>query len=146
MELPLSPLTVIRLGRADQRLCQAGIGPTDLHQEIVGASKGNQPSLHRLLAMRDTGRRPKTLRRDRADRSEGILDAVMQFAKDQLLQLVGGFSFLGVDAGLCSKDLASMPACSSSRRRLSFSADKTASCAESGKGDRRFPVKHLFGR
>ena len=37
---------------------------------------------------------------DGADRGKRILDAMMQFAKDQFLQLVGGLALLGVDAGL----------------------------------------------
>ena len=89
-----------RLGRAAEGMGEAGIGPADLHQEIVGAAERGQAAFHGLLPVLDAGRRPKALRRDGADGGQRVLDAMMQFAQDQLLQLVGGLALLGVDAGL----------------------------------------------
>lgn len=99
MELPGS-LAVIGLRRTAKGMGEAGAGPADLHQQVMGTSEREQPALHRLLSVIDAGRSPKTLRRDRADRGESILDAMVQLAKDQLLQLVGRLALLGVNAGL----------------------------------------------
>ena len=40
----------------------------------------------------------QALRRDGAHGRQRVLDAMVQLFQDQLLQLVGGFAFLGVDA------------------------------------------------
>jgi hypothetical protein len=50
--------------------------------------------------MLDAGCCPKTLRRDGADGSERVLDAMMQLTENELLQLVGSLALLGVNAGL----------------------------------------------
>ena len=94
MESPGS-LDVIGLRRTAKGMGEASAGPAYLHQQVVGTSERDQPALHRLLSMLDTCRSPKTLRRDRADRGERILDAMVQLAKDQLLQLVGSLTEAG---------------------------------------------------
>jgi hypothetical protein len=55
---------------------------------------------------------------------------MMHFFENELLQLVRGFTLLGVDARLSERALASMLACSSNSRRLSFSAAKTSWATE----------------
>ena len=79
------PLTLIGLRRAAQRVIETGICPADLHQEIVGPAQRDQPALHCLLAVLDTGRRTKALGSDRADGRQSVLDAMVKFPKDQLL-------------------------------------------------------------
>src|SRR5690349_366169 len=104
MESP-HPLAVIGLGRAAKGMSETGTGPADLHQQIVGASEREQPALHGRLSVFDAGRRPEALRSDGADGGESVLDAMMQFTKNELLQLVGGFALLGVDPGLRKQGL-----------------------------------------
>ena len=89
---------------SETRIC-----PTDLHQQIVGPSHAIKPTVHGLLTLLNTGRCPEALGRNRADRSQGILDTMMQFAKDQLLQFIGSFAFLGVDPGLDKQGLRVYP-------------------------------------
>ena len=69
------------------------------------APQRDQPALDGLLSVLDAGRGAQALGRDRADGRERILDAMMQFAEDELLQFVGGLSLLGVDAGLRKQSL-----------------------------------------
>ena len=52
-----------------------------------------------MLCVLGSGQAAQTLRDDGADGRERILDAVVQFLEDQLLQLVGRFALPGVDAG-----------------------------------------------
>ena len=66
----------------------------------MGSSQRAQPPLHGVLAGLDTGRCTEALRGDRAHGGKRILDAMMKFAEDQLLQFIGGLSLLGVDTGL----------------------------------------------
>ena len=56
---------------------------------------------------------------------------MMKLFEDQLLQLVGSFTLLGVDAGLGQQRLALSLACVSNSRKLTFSAAKT-SCGDAG--------------
>src|SRR5947209_9836042 len=93
-------LTVIGRRRTAQRVSKAGIGPTDLHQQIVGSSQCGQPALHCPLSVLDTGSRAEALGRDSANHRQRILDAMMKLPEDELLQFVGGLSLLGIDAGL----------------------------------------------
>ena len=58
-----------------------------------------QPALNGLLRVPGFGQVAQALRDDGADGCERILDAVVQFLEDQLLQLVGRLAFPGVDAG-----------------------------------------------
>src|SRR3954471_21306208 len=60
----------------------------------------NQPAFDGLLPVLDAGRRSQGLGRNSAHGRERILDAMMQFFDDELLQLVSGFTLLGVNAGL----------------------------------------------
>src|SRR5688572_615349 len=96
---------VIGFGRAADGRRQTGIGPADLHQQIVRTPERNQPAFDGLLPVLDAGRGAKALRRDGADGRERILDAMMQLVEDELLQLVCGFPLLGVDAGLREQGL-----------------------------------------
>jgi hypothetical protein len=67
----------------------------------------------------------QALRGDGADGGERILDAVVEFFQDQLLQLVGRLALLGVDAGLGEQFLrVDLGLGQSSSRRLTFSAAK----------------------
>jgi hypothetical protein len=79
---------------------ETGIGPTDLHQQIMGAPKRDQPAFYGLLPVLNAGRRSQALGRDGAHGRERILDAMVHFFENELLQLVRGFTLLGVDAGL----------------------------------------------
>ena len=76
---------------------------------MPAAGVRDQPALHCLLAVLDTGRRTKALGSDRADRRQGVLDAMMKFPEDQLLQLVGGLPLFGVDPGLDEQGLGVDP-------------------------------------
>ena len=69
------------------------------------ATQRDQPAFDSMLAVLDTGRCPQALRRNGADGCKRILDAVMQFLQNELLQFVGSFAFLGVDAGLRKQNL-----------------------------------------
>ena len=48
----------------------------------------------------DAGRRSQALGRNRAHGRQRVLDAMMHLFENELLQLVGGLTLLGVDAGL----------------------------------------------
>ena len=98
-------LGVIGFGRAANGGHKAGIGPADLHQQIVRAPERDQPALDGLLPVLDAGRGSQALRRDGAHGRERILDAMMQFIENELLQLVRGLALLGVDAGLREQGL-----------------------------------------
>ena len=58
-----------------------------------------QPALNGMLCMLDAWQAAQTLRDDGANGRKRILDAVVQFLEDQLLQLVGRLALPGVDAG-----------------------------------------------
>ena len=67
--------------------------------------KRDQPALDGLLPVLDAGRRSQALGRNGAHGRERILDAMMQFFENELLQLVRGFTLLGVDTGLREQGL-----------------------------------------
>ncbi len=56
---------------------------------------------------------------------------MMQLFQDQLLQLVGSFTLLGIDAGLGQQGLGADLACVSNNRRLTFSAVRIP-CGDEG--------------
>ena len=60
----------------------------------------NQPAFDGMLTMFDTGRCPQALGCNGADGRQRVLDTVMQLFENELLQFVGSFPLLGVDAGL----------------------------------------------
>jgi hypothetical protein len=60
----------------------------------MGPPQRDQPALDRLLPVLDAGCCAQALGRDRTDGGQRILDAMMQFTKDQLLQLVRGLEAL----------------------------------------------------
>ena len=64
------------------------------------APKGNQSPLDGLLSVLDTGRRPQTLGGDGRHRCQRVLDPVMQFLENELLQFVCSLPFLRIDTGL----------------------------------------------
>jgi hypothetical protein len=64
----------------------------------VRASEREQPALDRLLRMLGSRQMAQTLRDDGADGRKRVLDPMVQFLKDQLLQLVGRLALPGVDA------------------------------------------------
>ena len=105
IEILPEPMRDIGLGRAADGLFEAGVGPSGLQQQIMRAPERHQPAFDGLLAVFDAGRRPQALRCDGADRRQRVLDAVMQLFKNELLQFVGGFALLGVDAGLREQHL-----------------------------------------
>jgi len=94
------PPAVIGRGRAAKGVRETGVCPADLHQQIVGSPESGQPAFHGFLSVLNTGRCPEALGRDCADGGKRILDAMMQFPKDELLQLVGGLTLPCVDPGL----------------------------------------------
>jgi hypothetical protein len=89
------------------------------------APKRDQSAFDGLPPVLDARRGAQALRCDGADGCERILDAMMQFVENELLQFVRSLAFLGVDSGCASKALASIAACASNRRRLPFSPSKT---------------------
>jgi serine/threonine protein kinase HipA of HipAB toxin-antitoxin module len=54
--------------------------------------------------MLDAGCSPETLRCDGTDGRKRILDPMMQFTQDKFLQLVSGFAFFCINAGLGQQD------------------------------------------
>ena len=58
-----------------------------------------QPAFDGMLRMLGAGQLAQALRDDGSDGCERILDTVVQFLEDQLLQLVRCFALPGVDAG-----------------------------------------------
>jgi hypothetical protein len=74
--------------------------PLRLQQEIVRAAQCQQPALDGVLAVLDAGCGAQAPRGDGAHRRQRVLDAVVQFFQDELLQPVGGLALLGVDPGL----------------------------------------------
>jgi hypothetical protein len=64
-----------------------------------------QPPLDRVLRVLDVSCVAQALRGYGADGRQRILDAVVEFFQDQLLQLVGRLALLGVDAGLGKQSL-----------------------------------------
>ena len=85
-------------GAADDR-AKVRAGPSCLQEQIVRAPEREQPALDGLLCVLGAWQVAQTLRDDGADGRERILDAVVQFLEDQLLQLVGRLALPGVDAG-----------------------------------------------
>ena len=81
------------------------VGPSRLQQQIMRAPQRDEPAFDGMLTVLDACRRPQALRRNGADGRERVLDAVMQFFQDKLLQFVGSFALLGVDARLRQQHL-----------------------------------------
>ena len=67
---------------------EACIGPSGLQQQVMRPPQCDQPAFDGMLTVFDACRRPQALRRNGADGRERVLDAVMQFFEDKLLQLV----------------------------------------------------------
>ena len=84
---------------------EAGVGPTDLHQQIVDAPERHQSAFDGLPTVLDAGRGAQALRCDGTDGCERILDAMMQLIENELLQFVRSLAFLGVDSGLRQQHL-----------------------------------------
>ena len=85
-------------GAADDRT-KVRAGPSCLQKQIVRAPEREQPALDGVLCVLGAWQSAQALRDDGADGRERILDAVVQFLEDQLLQLVGRLALPGVDAG-----------------------------------------------
>jgi hypothetical protein len=103
-KLPLA-LAIIGLGRTLDDVGKAGARPPHLQQQIVRAAHRQQPALDGLPAMLDAGCGAQALRGNRAYCRQRILDAVVQFFHNQLLQSVGGLALLGIDTGLRKQGL-----------------------------------------
>ena len=87
------------LGAADD-MAKIGAVPSGLQKKIVSPSERYQPALDGVLRVFGALHVAQALGGDGADGRERVLDAVMQFFQNQLLQLVGRLALLGVDAGL----------------------------------------------
>ncbi len=96
-----------------------------LQQQIVRPPQRQQPARDGVLGVLGAGHVAQALGGNRADRRQRVLDAMVQFFQDQLLQLVGGRALAGVDAGLVEQSLL-ISACASSSRRLTFSAARNS--------------------
>jgi hypothetical protein len=83
-------------GAADDR-GKVRAAPSCLQKKIVRPRE--QPALDGVLRVLSGWQVAQALRDDGSDGREGVLDAVVQFLEDQLLQLVGRLAFPGVDAG-----------------------------------------------
>ena len=69
----------------------------------MSAPKGRQATFDCLLCVRHARRCSKTLSSDRTNGCQSIFDAVVEFAHNELLQIIGSFAFLGFDACLPQK-------------------------------------------
>ena len=85
-------------GAADDR-AKVRAAPSCLQKQIVRPPEREQPALDGVLRVLGAWQVAQALRDDGADGRERILDAVVQFLEDQLLQLVGRLALPGVDAG-----------------------------------------------
>ena len=95
------PVRVIeRLSCAVDDFSQIGASPARLQQKVMRVAKGQQAAFDCVLCVLRARRIAKALRRNGTHGCKRVLDAVVKFFQDQLLQLVGGFALLGVDAGL----------------------------------------------
>jgi hypothetical protein len=79
---------------------KVGARPSRRQQEIVRAAQCQKPALDGVLAVFDAACGAQALRGDGAHRRQRVLDAVVQFFQNELLQPVGGLALLGVDPGL----------------------------------------------
>ena len=107
-------------GAADDR-AQICAAPSCLQEQIVRSPKREQAALDGVLRVPGFGQVAQALRDDGADGCERILDAMVQLLEDQLLQLVGRLALASMPA-VASKLCASISACASRSRRLTFSA------------------------
>jgi len=69
------------------------------------SSQRHQPAFDGVLTVLDACCRPQTLGSNGADGRQRVLDAVMQLLENKLLQFVGRFTLLGIDAGLSKQYL-----------------------------------------
>ena len=92
-------------GGAAHDLFEIGAAPSRLQQQIVRPPQRQQPAFDGVLRVLGAGHVAQALRGNGADRRQRVLDAVVQFFQDQLLQLVGRRALAGVDAGLIEQFL-----------------------------------------
>ena len=78
-------LAIIGLGGAANGLEEAGIGPTDLHQQIMRSPKRHQTAFDSLLTMLQASRGAQTLRCDSAYCCKRILDSMMHLVENRFL-------------------------------------------------------------
>ena len=69
----------------------------------MSPSECQKPAFNRVLRVFSARHIAQALGGDRADGCERILDAVVKFLQDQLLEFVGRLALLGVNTGLSKK-------------------------------------------
>src|SRR5690349_11277177 len=79
---------------------QFSAGLRCLKQQIMGSAQRHQPVLDSHAALIQAGCGSQALRRNREDRRERILHAMMQFLQQQTLQSPGGLVLGGIEPGL----------------------------------------------
>ena len=138
---------VIGLCRATDRVSKVGIGPSRLQKQIVRPAERDQSSFDRVLPVFDARCGSQALRGNGADGRQRVLDAMVQLLQDQFLQLIGRFALLRVDARLRQKHFCVDARLLKQQTKAVVLRRQDGLMRGKGKGaDRRFPVKHLFGR